>query len=99
MKIVEKVKTVFAIIGLVVVGIFTGIFFKKKPNNAKDFILEKAEKEKKNEIEKTDSSNIVSSSCSANMLERRKAELKDEFRRNADGAIRVLHKRRSSTDS
>lgn len=83
-SVLEKIKTVFAILGLVVIGLVTGAFVgsslqkRNSANEKKD--AENAKENKKNEIEQTNASDLVSESDNADELCRERGKIKSDFR-------------------
>lgn len=81
MKAIEKIKTVLSIAGLFVIGILTGALLahQSECNDEKD--AENAKERKHEEIKNTPAFTLVSSSSCASELERKRDEIKGDFRR------------------
>lgn len=80
MKAIQTVKTILAIIGLFALGILTGTFLFRKKGSAQTDEAQKAKEDKKNEIESTPASDLVSDACNADELRSVKDGIKSDFR-------------------
>lgn len=83
MKAIEKIKTVLSVAGLFVIGILTGALLAHQSesscNDERDG--ENAKERKHEEIKNTPAFTLVSSSSCASELERKREEVKGDFRR------------------
>ena len=79
-RLLQVIKSVLCVIGLLAVGILTGALLTKKLKLENTDEAEKAKEDKKNEIESTPADVLVASSDNANELGAIKDGIKSDFR-------------------
>lgn len=79
-KALQTAKTVFAIIGLLALGVLSGSFLSRKKSVSQNDEAEKAKEDKKNELESTPASDLVSAADNADRLRRAKDTISADFR-------------------
>jgi hypothetical protein len=80
MKLLQTLKTALAVVGLFALGILTGSFLFRKRGTTQTEAAQKAKEDKKNEIESTPASDLVSDACNADELRAVKDGIKSDFR-------------------
>ena len=80
MKLLQTLKTALAVVGLFALGILTGAFLFRKRGSSQTDEAQKAKEDKKNEIESTPASDLVSAADNADELCAVKDGIKSDFR-------------------
>lgn len=80
MKVLQRVKNILAVIGLVALCILTGSFLFKKKDERQTDKAQKVKEDKKNEIENTPACDLVAAADNANELCGVKDGIKSDFR-------------------